>query len=174
VSATLSLFFDGTITGLLIAAIAYMAILSRRLAAFRAMKPELENVLASFGEAAQKADMSIARLKTASKGAMQLDKQDRDRIDRALGVRDDLAFLLERGNQLADRLEADVRLARDGAHARDGASVFERALMASDGKSADPKPFANIRDTAAFEIERAGVASETERVLREALKQART
>jgi len=168
VSVTLSLFFDGTITCLLIAAIAYMAILSRRLAAFRAMKPELENVLASFGEAAQKADMSIARLKTASKGAMQLDKQDRDRIDRALGVRDDLAFLLERGNQLADRLEADVRLARDGA------SVFERALMASDGKSADPKPFANIRDSAAFEIERAGVASETERVLREALKQART
>jgi Domain of unknown function (DUF6468) len=169
-SVALSLFFDGTITCLLIGAIAYMAILSRRLVAFRAMKPELEQVLANFGEAAQKADMSIARLKAGSKGAMQLDKEDRERIDRALGVRDDLAFLLERGNQLADRLEADVRLARDAA----AASAFDKAVTAFGETTVDPKPFATIRGPAAFEIERAGVASETERVLREALKQARS
>ena len=168
-NVTPALFFDGTITALLIAAIAYMAILSRRLTAFRAMKPELENVLANFGEAAQRADLSIAKLKTVSNGALQLDKQDRERIDRAFGIRDDLAFLLERGNELADRLADGVRLARDIA----AGPKIEGVPIALDKRLADPKPFTKIRNTAGFGVERAGAASETERVLREALEQAR-
>jgi uncharacterized phage infection (PIP) family protein YhgE len=161
VSPIMSFTFDSLITILLIAAIVYMVLLNRRLARLRGVKEELEQVLAGFGEAAAKAESSIARLRSLSSGAQQLDKQDRERLDRALGLRDDLAFLLERGNQLADRLEADVRQARDGTSP--GAM-----------RSAEVTALAAVRGDAAPAARRAAPPSAAEQALIAALKQARS
>lgn len=162
----ISLFLDCLIVILLIGAIGYMMVLNRRLNAFSAMKPELGKVLAGFGEAAEKAEASIRQLKAAGQGAARLDKQDRERLDRALTLRDDLTFLLERGEQLADRLESSLRDARASTSSAPRHAVVDRA--------GDPRPFTAIRGGAASAAVKIETASETEQVLREALRQARS
>jgi len=160
VSAALSLAFDGLATVLLVVAIVYMMVLNRRFGRLREVKTELERVLAAFGEATAKAEASIAQLRSASAEAGRLDKQDRERLDRTLSLRDDLTFMLERGNTLADRLEAAIRQGRErlqGVAPEEAAAVI-RAPRQSAEPAAPPRP---------------PPASETEQVLLSALRRAR-
>ena len=101
-----SLVLDLLVAILLVVTILYAVVLSRKLNALRNDRAELEVLATSFAQATVRAEESIGRLKGAV-GELQ------GGTERAQGLRDDLAFLVERGSTIADRLEEMVREARN-------------------------------------------------------------
>ena len=102
---TLTLFLDVALIVLLAVTLGYAVSLNRKLTGLRRNKAEMEKLTATFAQATVKADGGIGRLK-ANTDALQAQS------DRAKALRDDLAFLLERANTAADRLEVAVRASR--------------------------------------------------------------
>src|SRR5260221_7886855 len=88
--------------------------LNRRLSGLRSNKAELEALIHSFGEACARAEAGVKTLRTATDEATRLQQY----LDRSQALRDDLAFLLDRGSSLADRLEGGVRSARTETQGR--------------------------------------------------------
>ena len=83
--------------------------LERALGVLKRDRAALESLVAGFNEGTRQAEQGIERLRAAADGAgRQIAKQ----LDAAAGLRDDLRFLLERGDTLADRLDGAVRSAR--------------------------------------------------------------
>ena len=105
---TLSLILDLVVAGLLVVTIAYAIVLNRRIGTLRRDKSELQTLALNFAESTAKAEESIGRLK---KTADDL----KTRVAEARSLRDDLAFLTDRGGTTADRLEEVVRAARKEA-----------------------------------------------------------
>lgn len=99
------LVLDIVVAGLLVVTISYAVNLHRRLQTMRQDKSELEKLAARFADATVRAEESTSRLR---KTAEEL----RGGIDKAQGLRDDLAFLIDRGASTCDRLEDSVRVAR--------------------------------------------------------------
>lgn len=91
---------------LLVVMIWYSVILNRRLTRFRGNREQMEKLAATFNDATTRATSSIGDLRIAS-DALQ------DQLAKAESLRDDLVFLVDRGTIAADRLEENVRLARD-------------------------------------------------------------
>ena len=100
-----SLVLDILVAGLLVITISYAVMLNRRLRVMRQDKTDLEKLAAKFADSTIRAEESITRLRNT---ADELKK----RIDSAQNLRDDLAFLIDRGGSTADRLEENVRVAR--------------------------------------------------------------
>ena len=86
--------------------IGYAVVLNRKLGALRQNKDELEKLARGFVETTSRAESGIGELKSMT-DILQ------ERIERAESLREDLVFLMERGNAAADRLEGVVREARD-------------------------------------------------------------
>ncbi|MGB0683143.1 MAG: DUF6468 domain-containing protein [Magnetovibrionaceae bacterium] len=100
-----ALLLDITVAFLLVVTIGYAFVLNQKLTAIRRDRAELESVAASFAQATLRAEESIRKLKMSADGLQgQIDKSD--------SLREDLAFLVQRGGQAADRLEELVRDAR--------------------------------------------------------------
>ncbi len=106
---TTGMILDVVVILLLIPTIIYAVILNRRLAALRRSREELSKVVASFNEATMRAEAGIPKLKKATTEANHTLK---DRVEKAQTLRDDLAFMIERAEELAGRLEGAVRAAR--------------------------------------------------------------
>ena len=104
-----SIFIDLTIVTLLIVTIAFAAVLNRRLAAWRQDRAEFERVIAQFNQAAARAEGGVERLKVASE---QTGKTLQQAVSKGQSLRDDLAYLIERAEPLADRMTNGVRAAR--------------------------------------------------------------
>ena len=102
---TLSLILDIAVAGLLVMTIVYAIRLNRRLTVMRQDRDELAAIAANFDKAASRAGDSIAKLKASTESLQE-------GVRKAESLRDDLAFLLDRGGSAADRLEAAVRAAR--------------------------------------------------------------
>ncbi|MCW8836328.1 MAG: DUF6468 domain-containing protein [Rhodospirillales bacterium] len=106
----LSLALDVLIALLLAATIWYAVVLNRRLREFREDREKLEALAGSFNDATTKAEASIKKLKGstdivgATLGA---------ELEKAESLRDDLAYLVDRGASIADRLEGGIRASRD-------------------------------------------------------------
>lgn len=105
---TLSLFLDVIVCFLLVATIIYAAMLNRRLMAFRSNRNEMETMIRTFSDACARAEAGTRSLRSATEEATRLQAY----LERSQNLRDDLAYLLERGGSLADRLEGGVRVAR--------------------------------------------------------------
>ncbi|MBE0530740.1 MAG: hypothetical protein IH626_07925 [Rhodospirillales bacterium] len=105
-----SLVLEILVAGLLVVTISYTVMLNRRLRTMRQDKLALEKLATKFVDSTMRAEESITRLKATA-------DELKERIDRAQGLRDDLAFLTERGGSAADRLESLVRVARKEAPA---------------------------------------------------------
>lgn len=101
----LSLILDLLLVVLLAVTIGYAVILNRKLSSLRKDRNELQSLATNFGQATLRAEESIGRLKKTA-DALQ------ERIDKAQGLRDDLAFLIDRAGTSADRLEEGVRASR--------------------------------------------------------------
>lgn len=108
--------------------------LERTLAAVRRDRGALEGGAASLGEATRLAEAASIRLRaSAEAGGRQL----AERLAAAEPVRDDLRYLVDRAEALADRLEALVRSGRPlaqasvapDAAAEPGRSQAERRLL---------------------------------------------
>ncbi|RVU34653.1 hypothetical protein EOI86_17500 [Hwanghaeella grinnelliae] len=118
----LSLVLDILIACLLVAVIVYALRLNKSLSVLQQSKSELEKMLKSFGDSTEKAEQAIQRVKEAS-------TQNRDSLNKLLSeaetLREDLAYMIERGNSLADKLEGGIAQHRPGTE-RDGSAVGEQ------------------------------------------------
>lgn len=95
---------------LLLAATLFHAVrLERALGVLKRDRAVLEGLVEGFNESTRQAEDGIERLRSAADGAgRQLARQ----IEQSQRLRDDLSFLAERGDRLAERLEGAVRSAR--------------------------------------------------------------
>jgi hypothetical protein len=152
---TLAWGFEVALAMLLAATLWYAIRLERRLGVLRRDNAALEALVAGFNEATSRAEASTARLRATAEGA---GKQVAEQVEGAGRLRDDLLFLLERGEQLADRLDTAVREARG--------LVADRAAPQRPGLGAMPTP-------PAAEPEAPRVRSQAERDLLQALRAAR-
>ena len=97
----ISLMLEALVAALLIATIVYAAILNRKLGRLRADRAEMEQQIARFVECTQRAETSIRHLKAVADEASRSLQQP---IDRAMAVRDELVFMIERGDTLSEKL----------------------------------------------------------------------
>jgi hypothetical protein len=124
-SSGLSIFVDLTIVTLLVVTIAFAAVLNRRLSAWRQDRAEFERVIAQFNQAAARAETGVERLKAASE---LTGKTLQQAVTKGQSLRDDLAYLVERAEPLADRMTEGVRIARNAR--RDEPPVSVASVLA--------------------------------------------
>ncbi|MEK9679225.1 MAG: DUF6468 domain-containing protein [Rhodospirillaceae bacterium] len=102
----MSVILDIFLIVLLCMAIGYGFALNRRIVALRKDQKNLEKLAASFADATAKAESSVYQLKaTTDSAGLAL----QETVTRSEGVRDDLEFLIDRANKIADLLEEDIR-----------------------------------------------------------------
>ncbi len=99
-----------TVLVVLLAATLFHAMrLERALGVLKRDRAALEELIAGFNASTRQAEAGIEQLRAATDGAgRQIAKQ----IDGAGTLKDDLTFLIERGERLADRIDKLVRAGR--------------------------------------------------------------
>lgn len=102
---TISLILDVTIAVLLMFTIAYAVRLNTRLSQLRGDKAELEMLAKTFVNATVRAEEGVNKLKVSTEG-LQVE------IKKAEVLKDDLAYLVERGGSTADEMLERVRTTR--------------------------------------------------------------
>ncbi len=137
------LLLDAAVALLLMATIFYCVLLNRRLTALRASYDDLQRLLGGFSRSIERAEAGITGLKIA---AQEVGGDLQERIDKARALADELAFLTESGDRLADQV---ANIERDPTQHEGSETPFV------------PKP------------PTPGLESESERELREALREAR-
>lgn len=107
-----SLIADGLLAALLTATIAYAVVLNRKLTELRQSRGEMERLIGEFAEATQQAEQGVGALRQrADEAQSTLDQRVaavESRLDDARKLADDLAFMIEKGGKLADKLERGV------------------------------------------------------------------
>jgi hypothetical protein len=83
--------------------------LERALGVLQRDRAALEELVASFNSSTRQAEQGVEKLRHAADGA---GRQIARHVEAAIGLKDDLVFLVERGERLADRLDGLVRAAR--------------------------------------------------------------
>jgi uncharacterized protein DUF6468 len=110
----LSFWTDAIVAILLIATIGYSVVLNRRLTAVRSDREKFEDVIRTLSAATLRAEAAVANLRAAADDSgRRLDKK----IEEARGLSDDLAYMIERGAGIADKMAGLIRNGRDGARA---------------------------------------------------------
>ncbi|MBL6934235.1 MAG: hypothetical protein ISR48_02375 [Alphaproteobacteria bacterium] len=97
----IALFTDGMIAILLVVTIVYCIILSKRLNSFRRNEAEFQSLVSSFNQATARAEDSIIALRETAehiRGNLHMEVED------AKTLYEDLTFIIERGDSLANRL----------------------------------------------------------------------
>ena len=107
---SMSLFGDAIVAVLLIATIAYAAMLNARLNVLRNDRAKLEELIQGLTVASQRAESGIAGLREA---AEDVGRRLERKMEDGTRLRDDLTYMLERGGGIADRLEGTIRARRD-------------------------------------------------------------
>jgi chromosome segregation ATPase len=83
--------------------------LERALGVLKRDRASLESLVVHFNTSTHQAENGIERLRAAADGA---GRQIESQLTQSVTLKDDLAYLTERGEQLADRLDVLVRAAR--------------------------------------------------------------
>jgi hypothetical protein len=136
---------DGVLILLLAATLFHAVRLERALGVLKRDRAVLEELVAGFNDSTKQAESGIDRLRAAADGA---GRQIARQIEQAQLLRDDLHFLAERSDRLAQRLEAAVRTARMAqdaqpfagamAHESAGAQPGLAKLVPQTGRGPDP------------------------------------
>ena len=115
---------------ILLAATLFHAVrLERALGVLKRDRVVLEELVGAFNASTRQAESGIERLRAAADGAgRQLGRQ----IDTAKALKDDIGFLSDRGERLADRLDTLIRTARPLA------AETPRQTVVPDVRPADP------------------------------------
>ena len=103
------------LVGLLAATLFHAVRLERALGVLKHDRVQLQELIAGFNASTHQAEIGIERLRAAADGA---GRQIAHQVDAALLLKDDLTLLNERGDRLADRLDALVRAGRPLASER--------------------------------------------------------
>jgi hypothetical protein len=110
-SVLVSFVLNVILIGLLATGIACALRLSRQLAALRASHSEMESFVANFSATVQRAEAGVRGLKQAARNDGDLlEKQ----IEKAQAMRDELHFLIESADKIANRLSATASSAVTG------------------------------------------------------------
>lgn len=104
------LVLDVMVAALLAVTIIYAWILNQRLSQLRRNRDDLAKVVSSFNDATARAEAGIPKLRKAAEDSGQALQE---RVEKAQSLRDDLAFMIERADAMADRLEHAVRSSRE-------------------------------------------------------------
>jgi hypothetical protein len=127
--------------------------LERALGVLKRDRTSLESLVLHFNASTQQAENGIQRLRAAVDGA---GRQIDDQLTKSVALKDDLAFLTDRADRLADRLDMLVRAGRP--------MIQDRGTQSR----GTPDQAANIpEDTTA------NIANQVERKLLQALRMAR-
>jgi hypothetical protein len=105
---------DSLLVVLLVATLIHAIRLERALGALKRDRSALESLVGTFNASTRAAESGIERLRVATDGA---GRQIQRQIDTASSLKDDLTFLVQRGEGLADRLDELVRAGRPMAAA---------------------------------------------------------
>jgi hypothetical protein len=135
-----SFLLDGLLAALLVATIIYAVMLDRRLRTFRQARDEMQALLANFTAATVQAQSGIAALRD---NGQNTSAELKGQLERGKALRDDLAFLLDRGAILADRLEKGIGAARTTAKEAEGRikpAPVRIAAEAAARQPAGPRP----------------------------------
>lgn len=169
---------DLLVSVLLVATIGYAVMLNQRLTQLRKNRDDLAKIIVSFNEATVRAETAIPKLRKAAEDAGQ---SLQERVEKAQSLRDDLAFMIERADTMANRLENAVRSAR--TEARPGAAPAPSAKESAreSGRMAPPPERAASQSSRAATVAAAAAAadmdvddrSEAERELLRALQSMR-
>lgn len=160
---------------LLVATFGICLVLNRRLGNLRANQDEMRRLIAEFDKALAKARIGLAELKNAS---AQADTAQEERLADAKKLRDELAFMIETADRLADRLAGEAAGNRafrpeKPAAAKPAAPVSAfppKAAAAASGSGSAASPISGLGNQSRFKAE---PRSEAERELLMALRQAR-
>ncbi len=106
---TVALGIDALVAALLLVTIYFAVSLNRKLNQLRTSRAEFEKLVGEFGAAAVVTEGSIAALKDST-----VEKQAalQENINRAEALRDELTFMLDRGDGLAEQLHGLIRAGR--------------------------------------------------------------
>jgi Domain of unknown function (DUF6468) len=141
----------------LLSATLFQAIrLERALGVLKRDRASLEALVLDFNASTHQAESGIQRLRAAADGT---GRQIEAQLSRSVSLKDDLAFLTERGDRLADRLDLLVRFARPLAQERDD---LDRNV-----------PDANVRDRSGTAPQSSVPRGAAEHDLMQALRMAR-
>ncbi|MDR3514846.1 MAG: DUF6468 domain-containing protein [Azospirillaceae bacterium] len=102
----LALIVDVTVVVLLVATIGFVIRLNRQLTILRDSRDELEGLIAGFGEATGRAEAGVDGMRRA---AAESGETLQKAVNRAQSLRDELQFMIEAADSLANRLERVVR-----------------------------------------------------------------
>ncbi len=94
---------------MLAATLVHAVKLERALGVLKRDRAELQELVDGFNASTRSAEQSIERLRAAADGSGRLIGRQ---TELATGLKDDLVFLIERGERLADQLDALVRASR--------------------------------------------------------------
>jgi hypothetical protein len=131
--ADLDWMLELVLVGLLGLTMVHAIRLERALRTLRTDRAAFGEAIAGFDNSTRQAELGIGRLQAAAAESAQTITR---RVEQAASLKDDLAFLTERGEGLADRLDALVRAARTAAPA---ASIADTRPAPPLAEAAAPK-----------------------------------
>lgn len=102
---TLTLIVEIVVAVLLLITLGISLVLNRRLGNLRANQDEMRRLISDFDKALAKARVGMSELKTASAAA---DTAHEERMKQAKTLRDELGFMVETADRLADRLAGEA------------------------------------------------------------------
>lgn len=108
------LVFDAVICLLLVITIGYAWALNRKLTVLRQARGEMEKLFADFAAATGQAEGGLRALQQGSGEAAEALAKN---VSDACRLADEMAFLVKKGNEIADRLEVAISAARKAAQA---------------------------------------------------------
>ena len=118
----------------LIVAIFYAGILNYRLKKLRSNKDEVDMAIIRFDQAVSKADESISYLKDISGKSYNALLES---IQKSQALRDELFFLLERGDELANKMEIQIRQTRKETTPQSQQQPIENSKFLEDSPEED-------------------------------------
>jgi len=139
------------LVGMLGATLFHAVRLERALGVLKRDRATLEALVSGFNASTRQAESGIERLRAAADGA---GRQVARQSEAALALKDDLAFLMERGERLADRMDGLVRTARPVAsdqpppQAIPAMAIPAMAVPAMAGTASDDEPEPRVRSQA--------------------------
>ena len=105
----IQVFFDIIVILLLGATIGFASVLNHKLNIIKKSKKELMGLINDFNIATSRAEASIPKFKQT----IDINSQNlKEQIEKAQVLRDDLSFMIERSETIAERLEEDLKIAR--------------------------------------------------------------
>jgi len=125
--SAISLVVDAAFVVLLVVTIVYAVKLNARISDLRTRETDLQEMVKQFNQASDQALGSVQVLKSAG---IEADREIKAATERAQALRDDLAYMIERGERVAARIEraATARgAAPEGATRPGGGADTERA-----------------------------------------------